>query len=824
MSDTYGGGIPPVQGSAVDPNSDIPPVMGPPLSAAQQVVNALTVRQDGDTEKRISRETPQPEHSRAQLVKVWCDRIKADKKHFEKTFKRIRRNGDFVNGRQWQEDDGRAGGRDPGVRDERYVANIALRHVQQRTASLYASNPKVVAQKRERMLATIWDGDTATIQQAQQQMQQAVMAQAQQAQLTGIPVIPGTPPPGLSPNVMAVLADFNNVKAYEKMLKRVCKTLELLWDYNVEEQTFSFKAMMKKTVRRAVIGGVGYVKLGFQRAMVMRPDIESRIADMTERMSTIQQLSNDIADGELDPQSAEAEQLRLTIQALLLEPQVIVREGLTFDYPDTTSIIPDRKCRDLRAFLGADWVSQEYALTPDEIQKVYGVDVGRSYRGYTSPNENQSNNRRQQRDEDTTDGGCALVWETYCREDGLVYVTCDGYPDFLREPTAPDVYLDRFYPWFVEMLNETAHDDDIFPVSDIDLLRDMQLDLNRARQGLREHRRANRPKMVAAAGMLEDGDKEKLANHPANALIELAALQPGQKVEDVLMPLKMPPIDPVLYDTNQCFEDLLRVLGQDQASNGQTTSASATEVSVAQSSQHTDLSSCLDDQDDMLTEMAKAGGKLLLMNVSAATVQKIIGPGAIWPELSKEDIVTNIYLTIEAGSTGRPNKQQEVMNAQVLFPMLQRVPGISPEWMARELIKRMDDRLDLTEAFVEGLPSMDALNRIQGTVATPAPQDPTNTAPPPGPAPTPPAPPAPPPAPSPQPGGTGGGAPVAPPMGGAANDPTAQGSQGAQNAQVPPPTNGLLGPRTPPYPGLNGLPPGQGGGPKPTAQGNLPTP
>ena len=65
---------------------------------------------------------------------------------------------------------------------------------------------------------------------------------------------------------------------------------------------------------------------------------------------------------------------------------------------------------------------------------------------------------------------------------------------------------------------------------------------------------------------------------------------------------------------------------------------------------------------------------------------------------------------------------------------------------------------------------------------------------------------------------------MAPPMGGAANDPTAQGPEGGRNALAPPPTNGLLGPRTPPVPGANGLMPGQGGGPKNTPQGAIPVP
>jgi hypothetical protein len=84
------------------------------------------------------------------------------------------------------------------------------------------------------------------------------------------------------------------------------------------------------------------------------------------------------------------------------------------------------------------------------------------------------------------------------------------------------------------VLNEGYDDRLPYPQSDIDLLRDMQLELNRARQGLREHRRANRPKTAVAAGVLEEPDKDKLRNHPANALLELNALAPGQKIDDVL--------------------------------------------------------------------------------------------------------------------------------------------------------------------------------------------------------------------------------------------------------------------------------------------------
>jgi hypothetical protein len=46
-----------------------------------------------------------------------------------------------------------------------------------------------------------------------------------------------------------------------------------------------------------------------------------------------------------------------------------------------------------------------------------------------------------------------------------------------------------------------------------------------------------------------------------------------------------------------------------------------------------------------------------------------------------------------------------------LSPLLMQIPGIKPEWLAKEGIKRLDDKLDLADAFLAGLPSVMSMNR-----------------------------------------------------------------------------------------------------------------
>jgi hypothetical protein len=316
------------------------------------------------------------------------------------------------------------------------------------------------------------------------------------------------------------------------------------------------------------------------------------------------------------------------------------------------------------------------------------------------------------------DGRSCCVWEVYNRKDGLVYTLCDGYPDFLREPASPEIYTDRFWPWWPLTLNETDHETMIFPPSDVKLIRDMQMDYNRGRQGIREHRRAARPKTVVAAGMVDTEDLEKLSNHPDNAIIELNGLQPGQKVDDLLQAFRGPPIDPNLYEVEQTFTDMMRVSGIQDANIGATGgSPSATQSNIAEASRATAMGSNIDDIDDLLTGIARQGSQILLQECSADTVKRVVGEGAMWPDMTRQQISDELWLQIEAGSTGRPNQAQEIANAERLFPLLLQIPGIKPEWLAKELIKRLDDKLDITNAFQSMLPSIIAMNGMASRLA-----------------------------------------------------------------------------------------------------------
>src|SRR5690606_7962039 len=81
-----------------------------------------------------------------ELVSKIARRIKDDKKHHEKAFKRMRRDMRVA---MW--------GAEETWHEDNYKANIIGRHIKAKTAALYAKNPKAVASRRETLDFAVWD-------------------------------------------------------------------------------------------------------------------------------------------------------------------------------------------------------------------------------------------------------------------------------------------------------------------------------------------------------------------------------------------------------------------------------------------------------------------------------------------------------------------------------------------------------------------------------------------------------------------------------------------------------------------------------------------
>lgn len=626
--------------------------------------------------------------ARQNLVNDLLARVEAGKEAHKDAYKRMKKDMDLVY--YGYDPDDWAG--------DKYVVNIAQRHVQQRTAALYAKNPRCVAKRRQRLMYRLWDGSPQMLEDAR-----AASAAAEQA-MQPVPEA-----------VQMVLAEYDEVAAENAKLDKIARTLEILFSYFMSEAQPTFKAQMKALVRRMLTTGVGYVKLGFQREMKRRPEISARMNDVQVRLDHLRRLAHEAAEGEIGENDAEMEELMLSMKALAEEPQMIVREGLLFDFPDSNAIIVDPRCKQLRGFIGARWIAHQMFFTPEEIEEIYDKDVRGCYTGYTVKGRSHDSSQRQltvssEGKKSGPEEGMVCVYEIYDKPSGLVYTVAEGFKDFLVEPAEPELKLETFWPVFALVCNEVEHDKEIYPPSDVHLLRAQAAEYNRARQGLREHRKANRPVYMTPAGKLEEEDRAKLQARNAHDVITVQGLAAGEKSEDVVVPLKTHGIDPNLYEVKTIFDDVQLAVGAQEANFGGTAGATATETSVAESSRMSALGAQVDELDSFMSDVARAAGAIMFQQMSADQVRKIAGQGAVWPELTAQEAADEIQLEIEAGSTGKPNQAAELRNIERVLPYIIQIPGIKPEWLAKEVLKRMDDKLDLDAALAEGVQSIVAMN------------------------------------------------------------------------------------------------------------------
>lgn len=642
--------------------------------------------------------------------------IKADKEYFKEDFKQMR--DDMYMARI---------GADKDWNKDNYTANIAGRHVKQKTAALFAKNPKATAKRRPTMDFAIWDETPGSLQLAMEtiQMAEQLMQQGPTAvdPMTGMPIPPELPP-GFE-EAQALMQDFQQGVERRTVVAKIAKTLELAYAYHLsEQQPLSFKRGMKKLVRRALTTGVAYVELNYQREYGSRPGIREQLADVRSRLDHLRNLSQKLAEGETDFDAAEKAELEHATRTLQAEPEVVVREGLIIDYPKSTRVIPDKRTEELDGWIGSRHLTIEYLYTSEEVEEIFGVDLGKKYNSYYASGEEDNVSRGANFVDD--DGknqentpGMVLVWKHFDKPSGLVYYLADGVDTFLREPAAPDVFVEEFFPVYSLSFNDVEDEDKLFPPSDVALMAPMQMEYNRSRQGMREHRRAARPRFIHARGSLQEDDLKNMAKMQPfdNITIDLAG---DQEISKIIQAMPMPGVDPNLYETNPIFTDTQVVVGSQESQFGGVARATATESSIAANSTASAANDNVDDLDSFLTTIARASGQILMREMSEEKAREIAGIGAVWPEQTVSEIVNDLFLEVEAGSSGKPNQAVEINNLKELLPILMQLPGIDPMWLAKQSLQRFDDRLDLTEALIEGIPSIVSQNRMQQA----APEDP----------------------------------------------------------------------------------------------------
>jgi len=638
---------------------------------------------------------------RAALVDEWQKKIKDRRTKLEPEFKKMRDNMEFA----------RFGAPKEWVDAQNYTVPVTVRAINQKVARLFARNPQVNAEVRRQVLFSVWDGDPQTLESALISVGQGRMAM-KQAEAMGDLAAFEMAAQSIDPEAQAIVEEVETVKREQLLLQRIADTAEILGNYYFQDQSPNFKKSFKQLIRRTAICKVGYVDVSFERIMAPNPSIVAQIESNTSQMKRIEEMLKDAQEGEIEPLSKEAEELRLALETLKTQEQMIVREGPVIDFPASDEVFSCPETRVLDGFIGAKWVVRQFMKTPEDVEMLFGVDVCKSFTPYYKK---QAGSKR--------DGekGDVCLWRVQDKVLNQEFYLVDGYPDFVRQPGPPEIVLERFFTVFTLVFNGVESDETLYAPSDIELMRSAAEELNRSRQDLKDHRRASLPRYVAAGSALDKKEAKSILDYPAHAIIKLRQLLIGQKVTDLLQPLPLVKPDAALYDTRPQMDDIMRSIGSQDANFGAAGAGdtTATEASIADESRSADQASNVDEVDELLSEIASAVNEVNLMYLSLDTVREIAGPKAVWPEHNRAEAVKKITLRVRAGSSGRPNAAAELAKMERAVPYMLQIPGAS----MNPVMNRYADLLDLPadQMRAEGAPSTVTLNAMMQRAVVPTP-------------------------------------------------------------------------------------------------------
>ena len=671
--------------------------------------------------------------SRAELVKEITAWVRDTREFWKDIFDRMRKDMEFAGGDQWEEKK---------ADHDKYVVNFTNRQLNQDLAAVYARNPTVTIERKKRLDHQFWDGSNEQLQQAKMELQAAAQAAAAAAS-TGQPV------PQPPEQAAKIVMDYGAGIARKKLLDKIAETLQLLITFEMDEQKPSFESQMKSLVLREKVTGAGFVGVKFQREYETVQTTTATTSGVLEKMQAIEARVRELqAPGGPGEDAAVNEEVRLmvnSLQAMLnREEAKVLREGVVFDFKPTTSILVDKACRSLHEFVGANRIAELFYLTPQQVMAQYGKDV--RLEGTTKYGDDQTELHS------STEAGkprrltssASVEWpaearccvaEVYDKRAQLKYVVCDGYPDFLEEPETPWPAVKGFWHIAALKLNRVEVEKNcpkegitIYGQSSVDLVKPMQLEMNRSQEALKEHRIANRPGFLFPEGSVDKAEAALIGSMPANSGLGLKNVPPGSDLTKIFVPKPTMPLDPALYRTDVVMQHTFLAVGSQSANLGQQNATDkATGQAIAEQSRVTGVSCEVDEEDKFLTEVVRIAGEMLLQAMTLEGVKRKVGLGATWPgqarpmgaEMSPAGVVTlddcleQFVIKIEAASSGRANQAVDIQNFKEMWPSLIAVAqamGLSLAPLLKEQAKILQFKFDLDEwlASAQPLPMMPA--------------------------------------------------------------------------------------------------------------------
>jgi len=289
------------------------------------------------------------------------------------------------------------------------------------------------------------------------------------------------------------------------------------------------------------------------------------------------------------------------------------------------------------------------------------------------------------------------IWEIQDLVSGKILTVTNGVDKFIKDIDDP-YKLDGFNYKFL-YLNEVP--DEIYPLSDLEQIKDIVLELDKTETQLLNHRAKGQRKIVSEEGIWSsDEQREKFFNNEdmQNAEVRAGAI-------DKIKIFDASTIDAALYNIQTELKDNLYKISataENQLSSDSTTQKTATEASIIEAKSNIRNSERIDSVKDFTIDTAETLLKVLQQFMSKKISVKYADG---WEEFTKDNIKGNFNVKINIGDMIKPNTAEDrARMSQVLAETIGAVDENNmPIVNRREIIRMYYVKYGFTKSDIDKL-------------------------------------------------------------------------------------------------------------------------
>jgi len=347
----------------------------------------------------------------------------------------------------------------------------------------------------------------------------------------------------------------------------------------------------------------------------------------------------------------------------------------------------------------AAWVAQRLVRPIEDVQsdKRYRQSVRTKVQADSSVLHDSLTTR--QRKQFGSDADRVTVWEFYNLRDRTICVFTESATDYLVEPQKLPYAFDSPFV----MIRNYDVPDEFYPIGDLEMLEGPQLELDKTRSQMMNHRRKYSRKWLFRESAFTEQGRQALMDDRDGVMVPVEEDVP---LQDTIMPLPITSMSADLYGFSQTIEaDIDTISGVNEYARGSSPEIrrTATEAAMIQDAANARAADKLAVIEIAVAEVARRVLQVLQQFMTEEQVVRIAGPSKqqTWFSFSYRDIAGEFDFEVEAGST-RPNneafRQQQAMSMMnAVAPLVGVV--IDPAALARHVlqhgfgVKNVDDFL-----------------------------------------------------------------------------------------------------------------------------------